>query len=219
MWLPGHLAFSFLLCLPFIVYMKRDRALALVCVGVFALLPDFLHLGMLRAFSHSFFGLGIMLALILVPLALLFRPRAALIGAAVTAAVGHLLADLYVGSIWPFYPWVDEWVQLHEFNTAFDIQVEVILSAVAIAALVFLRPWSALRAVKKYDQRERGLAVVLSAPLAAMAGLQGIYFIIVSRGPGLDLYRSALAASFALAFLAVLAILLLALSGRNNYAH
>jgi hypothetical protein len=211
MWLPGHLAFSFILCLPFLVYLKRDRALAFACVGVFALLPDFLHIGMLRAFAHSFLGLGAMLAATLVTLALLFRPRAAIIGAAVLAATAHLMADLYIGSIWPLYPWSDEWLQFHEFNTAFDIRVEVVMFSVALLFLLFLRPWEAVRSVRSFDRRENGLLIALSAPLAAMAGLQGAYFLIVSQGPGLDVYRSALAASFTFTLLAALLLLIVGL--------
>ncbi len=215
MWLPGHLAFSFLICLPFIVYLKRERALALACLGTFALLPDFLHLGMLRAFTHSFFGLALMLAVTLVPLIVLFRPRPAIIGLALLAAGAHLLGDLYIGSIWPLYPWSDEWFQLHEFNTAFDIRVEVILFSIsALILLVALRPWDALRSVRSYDQKERRLLLVLSVPLGAMAGLQAIYFAIVSRGPGLDLYRSLLLVFFALTFLVAVLLFLAALPRR-----
>jgi len=208
MWLPGHIAFSFLLCLPLIIYMKEDRALALAAVATFALLPDFLHLGMLRAFGHSFFGLGIVLAATLVPLAILFRPRPALLGAAVLAAVGHLIADLYIGSIWPFYPWTMEWVQFHQFNTPFDIRIEVILSIIALAVLLALRPWDELGAVRGLDRRGRGLAFVLAAPLAAMAGLQGAYFVVVSSGPGLDIFRAALIGFFAATFLMAMVLLI-----------
>jgi hypothetical protein len=215
MWLPGHLAFSFLVCLPFIIYLKKERALALVCLGAFALLPDFLHLGMLRAFTHSLLGLTVLLTAALLVLIVLFRPRPAIVGLAIAAASAHLLADLYVGSIWPFYPWSDEWFQLHEFNTPFDIRVEVVLFAIsALTVLVLLRPWEAVRSIRSYQPRERDLLLVLTIPLGAMAGLQAVYFAIVSQGPGLDLYRSLLLAFMAVAFLAAVLLFLIALQQR-----
>lgn len=217
MWLPGHLAFSFLICLPLIVYLKRERALALACLGVFALLPDFLHLGMIRAFAHSILGVAILLTISLIVLVVLFRPRPAIIGVAILAAGAHLLADLYVGSIWPFYPWSDEWFQLHEFNTVFDIRVEVVLFSIsALILLVALRPWGAVRSVRSYSKREGGMLLLLSIPMAAMAGLQGVYFVIVSRGPGLDLYRSLLLSFFLAAFLFAGILFLAALRRRSS---
>ncbi len=217
MWLPGHIAFSFLVCLPFIVYLRKERALALVIVGVFALLPDYLHLGMLRAFTHSLLGLAVLLAVSLAALIVLFRPRPALIGIAVVAAGAHLLADLYVGSIWPFYPWSDEWFQLHEFNTAFDIRVEVVLFSIsALIILVLMRPWEAVRSVRTYDKRQRDMLLLLTLPLGAMAGLQAIYFAIVSQGPGLDLYRSLVLTFMVLTFLAAALLFLVALRHRTG---
>ncbi len=201
MWFPGHLAFSLLICLPFIVYMKRERALALSFLGVFALLPDYIHLGDLRGFSHSFLGLGAMLLVFLLPLILAFRPRLALVLLAITAAASHLLADTYIGTVTPFYPWDDTWFQVHAFNSAFDIRTEVILFGVAALAIAALRPLDALRSIDSYDRRERGALMVTSALVIAMAGLQGVYFLIVSQGPGIDLFRSLLLAAFAVSAL------------------
>ena len=192
MWFPGHLAFSLLLCLPFIVYLKRERALALSFLGVFALLPDYIHLGDLRGFSHSFLGLGAMLLVFLLPLILAFRPRLALLLLAIAAAGSHLLADTYIGTVIPFYPWDDTW---------FDIRTEVVLFGVAAIAVTALRPLEALRSIDGYGGRERGALMVTSALVIAMAGLQAVYFLIVSQGPGLDLFRSLLAVAFAASLL------------------
>jgi hypothetical protein len=215
MWLPGHIAFSFLVCLPFIIYLKRERALALVCLGAFALLPDYLHLGMLRAYAHSLLGVTALLVVSLVVLILLVRPRPALIGLAIVAAFSHLLADLYVGSIWPFYPWSSEWFQLNEFNMPFDIRVEVVLFAIsALIVLVLLRPWEAVRSVRSYDRGQRNMLLLLTLPVGAMAGLQAVYFAIVSTGPGLDLYRSLLLVFMIITFLAAAVLFLTALRQR-----
>jgi hypothetical protein len=216
MWLPGHLAFSFLLCLPLVLYLRRERALALACIGTFALLPDLLHLGMLRAFSHSIFGLTLMLAVTLVPMFLLFRPRAAVIAIAVIAATGHLIADFYIGTIWPFYPWDMEWWQIHQFNTSFDIRVELVLSIIAVVVLFFLGPIRSWREIKGYTPRERSLTALLSATTAALAVLQGGYFLLVS--PGLIGLRSALLAFIGFTFLAAIVLLQRALGRRPSYA-
>ena len=96
MWLPGHMAVSLLLCLPLLVMVKRERLLALYFVAFFSLLPDFLHLGELRIFTHSFVGLTVMLALSFGILAVLFRPRPVMYVIGTVAALGHLLGDLYI---------------------------------------------------------------------------------------------------------------------------
>jgi hypothetical protein len=215
MWLPGHLAVAFLICLPIIVYVKDKRALALAYVSLFALLPDFFHLGMLRASSHSIIGLAVILAVVVAALALIFRPRPALLLAAVTAAFVHLLADLYVGSIWPWYPLSSEWVQIHAFDTPFDIRIEVVLSIIAVLIFaVALRPLELLRSIKKYDRRARANLIVLLLPLGAMAALQGAFYLYSSLLTGLDIFRGILLLFFILALLAVLAALAAALSPR-----
>ncbi len=217
MWLPGHVAFSFLICLPFIVYLKRERALALSYLMVFALLPDFLHLGPLRYLSHSLIGLGIMLLAVFVPLIIISRPRPALLMLAIFAAGGHLLGDAYIGSIAPFYPWSMEWFQINEFNSAFDIRMEVIFFTIAaLIWLIALGPLRSLRNISYYNKRERRGLTMTSLPVAAISGLEGVYFIIVSQGPGLVGYRAILLAYFVAVFLTSV-ILLLASVRRYNH--
>jgi len=209
MWLPGHVAFSFLVCLPFIVYLKRERGLALSYLMFFALLPDFLHLGPLRYLSHSLIGLGAMLLAVFVPLIILSRPRPALLGLAVAAAGSHLLGDAYIGSVAPFYPWSSEWFQINEFNSAYDIHMEIVFFALAaLIILIALGPWKALRSVSTYTKWERRGLAITSFPVMAISGLEGIYFIIVSQGPGLTGYRAALLVCFAAVFLTSTALLL-----------
>jgi len=142
-----------------------------------------------------------MLLMFLLPLIIAFRPRLALILLAITAAASHLLADTYIGTVTPFYPWDDTWLQVHAFNSAFDIRTEVVLFGVAAIAVTALRPLEALRNIDDYDVRERGALIVTSALVIAMAGLQAVYFLIVSQGPGLDLFRSLLLAAFAVSVL------------------
>lgn len=202
MWLPGHVAFSFLICLPFIVYLKRERALALSYLMFFALLPDFLHLGPLRYLSHSLVGLGVMLLVVFVPLIALSRPRPALLGLAALAAGTHLLGDAFIGSIAPFYPWSLEWFQINEFNSAYDIRMEVVFFVLAaLIILIALRPWTALRNISHYSKREKRGLFLTAFPVMAISGLEGVYFIIVSQGPGLVGLRAVLLACFGAIFL------------------
>ncbi len=217
MWLPGHVAFSFLICLPFIVYLKRERALALSYLMFFALLPDFLHLGPLRYLSHSLVGLGVMLTVLFVPLFILSRPRPALVALAAVASITHLLGDGYIGSIAPFYPWSIEWFQINEFNSAFDIRMEVVFFALAVLMIVIaLRPWTAVRDISRYNKRElRGLFLT-AFPVMAISGLEGVYFIIVSQGPGLVGFRAVLLACFGAVFLLSS---LLSLTSVRRYNH
>lgn len=200
------MAFSFLICLPLIVHLKRERALALSYVMFFSLLPDFLHLGPLRYLSHSLVGLAAMLLMVFVPLVVLSRPRPALLLLAAVAAGGHLLGDAYIGSIAPFYPWSLEWFQINEFNSAFDIRMEVVFFAIAsVIAIVALGPWRSLTSISSYSERERRGLLLTALPAMAITGLEGAYFIIVSQGPGLIGYRSMLLACFMAIFLVTLA--------------
>jgi hypothetical protein len=168
----------------------------------FALLPDFLHLGPLRFLSHSLIGLGAMLLAVFVPLIILSRPRPALLLLAIVAAGSHLLGDGYIGSIAPFYPWSLEWFQINEFNSAYDIHMEVIFFAIAfLIAVIALGPWRSLRSISRYTKKERWGLAITSFPVMAISGLEGVYFIIVSEGPGLAGYRAVLLACFAVVFL------------------
>lgn len=193
MWLPGHLAVSFLLCLPLLVYVKRERLLALFYVAFFALLPDFLHLGPLRVPSHSIIGLTVMLSVALVTLYLLFRPRPILLAIGAVAAVGHLLADLYIGSIYPLYPVSSEWYALHQFNTAFDIRVEIVLSGIALGVLILgfnLR--ELYRSRRGYTRSMNANLYLLIVAFGAMALLQGAYFAYTMLGNPFDPMRGVL---------------------------
>ncbi|HEX2924274.1 MAG TPA: hypothetical protein VHS28_09625, partial [Chloroflexota bacterium] len=125
----------------------------------------------------------------------------------------------YIGTIWPWYPWNDEWLQVHPFNTPFDLRVEIVLFIVAAVIVLALGPLKALRNVRTYNAREGALTAVLAAAFAAMAALQGGYFFIISQGPGLDLLRSALLASIVIALLAAMTVLLFAVRGWSSYAH
>ncbi len=209
MWLPGHLALSFLLCLPLLVMVKRERLLALYFMAFFALLPDFLHLGELRVFTHSLAGLTFMLLLSLGILAALFRPRPVMYVIGAVAAFGHLLGDLYIGSVHPFWPWDDTWYHLHLFNSPFDISAEVALSSIALLLVIALfGPLRLHGSRRQLDQRESRNLYLLGALVAVMALLQGGYYALILYLGGGDVMRYVLLLFFAIPLLYTMSLLL-----------
>ena len=208
MWLPGHMAVSLLLCLPLLVMVKRERLLALDFVAVFSLLPDFLHLGELRIFTHSLAGLTVMLALSFGILAVLFRPRPVMYVIGAVAAFGHLLGDLYIGSIYPFWPFDDTWYHLHPFNSPFDISTEVVLSSIALLLMIVLfGPVRLHCSWRQLDRRESRNLYLLGALVAGMALLQGGYYALVLYLGGGDTLRYLLLLFFAIPFLFTMSVL------------
>ncbi|MCU0861941.1 MAG: metal-dependent hydrolase, partial [Methanomassiliicoccales archaeon] len=138
MWLPGHVAVGLLLSLALmLVGLRRGERLVtlLACMAFFSVLPDYLHLEGLRTFSHSFLGAGLMLAAGIVLLTAFLGWRPWLVMVAAVSLASHLLADAYIGHIYPWYPWSLEIVQHNQFNTLFDVRVEVGLSMVAAVPL------------------------------------------------------------------------------------
>jgi hypothetical protein len=184
MWLPGHLAVGLFVCLfALILYVRKGGSLVLglVYVAFFAVLLDFLHLGEgPRAFSHSFFGAGILLALFLLLLVIIqgWRPWLALI--AVLAVGSHLLADLFIGSIYPWYPWSMEVLQNHVFNTIFDIRVELLLCLFGFVALVFLVAWWPKGlSVETLSRKDLLAIIVLLGAFFIFALAQTVYFLVI----------------------------------------
>ena len=209
MWLPGHLAFSFLLCIPMLVLVKRERLLALYFVAFFALLPDYAHLGSLRMFSHSLTGVALMLLISLAAIAVLFRPRPVMYVIAAVAALGHLAADLYIGSIHPFWPFDDTWYQLHLFNSPFDLATELMLSIIAIGLMIILfGPFRLRRSRRDLERRESRNLYFLAAVVAMVTLLQGAYYALLIYLGGGDVARYLLLLFFALPFLLTSAVLL-----------
>jgi membrane-bound metal-dependent hydrolase YbcI (DUF457 family) len=184
MWLPGHLAVGLFVCfLALILYVRKGGSLVLglVYVAFFAVLLDFLHLGEEpRAFSHSFFGATILLALFLLLLVIIqgWRPWLALI--AVLAVGSHLLADLFIGSIYPWYPWSMEILQNNVFNTIFDIRVELLVCLLGFVALAFLvARWPKGVSVETLSRKDLLAIVVLLGAFFIFALAQTVYFIVL----------------------------------------
>lgn len=181
MWLPGHLAVALILCLPLLLlYRRREGSylLALAYIGFFSVLPDFLHFSNgLRMVSHSLLGAAVLTALVLVVLWRFFGTTPVLVAIAGVSVTAHLLADLYIGHIYPWFPFSTQYAQDNQFNTLFDLRLEIGLSLVATAILVLLY----LSDRKGFDlgaamPSQLGSMLVLTLPLAALSLAQMGYF-------------------------------------------
>lgn len=187
MWLTGHFAVALMLSLPLLLLVKEQRGLALAYVAFFSVLLDFLHSGSLRIVSHSILGWSIMLAALLVLLVIAFRPRPALLAIAAIASFSHLLADFYIGSIYPFYPWDPEYAVIHSLGTIFAYRAEALFIVLAAGTfIVLLRPWTTLRNVRSYTPSQRRNLLVLILPFGLMSVAEGAYFFLFSfrHAPG-----------------------------------
>ena len=181
MWLPGHLAVSFLACTPVLLYSRKqgeDRTLALSYVAFFAVLPDFLHIGDLRIVSHSLSGLIALVSIALVVLSLLFEVRKSQVLIASVAAGAHLFADWMFGHFFPLFPLSQEYESLNTFNTYIDIRSEIAFSAIAIVVFaVLMIPRRAVQRPAVAGRRDIWNFLVLLLPFLAIALLETVYFI------------------------------------------
>jgi hypothetical protein len=220
MWLPGHLAVGFLVCLPAIIaYSRRETSLvmALVYVAFFSNLLDFLHLGDIRPFSHSFFGAALMLGVALLLLVMIQGWRPLLAAIAILAVGSHLLADVFIGHIYPWYPWSMDILQFNQFNTMFDIRMELVLSFVAFVALAaILANKPSKLAVDGYRRKDLRALMALLTVFFVFASAQALYYIY------LDIFHSPSISEFLLSYVFIgviassLAFLMLSISAYKN---
>lgn len=164
MWLPGHLALAFLIAVPFFVWVQRRNEIRtpIVLVMFFAAFPDFFHLGEFRAVSHSLIGLaGLGLIALLVISAFVKMNRIAIL-ASILGASSHLIGDAYIGHIYPFFPFSNIVFQMNEFNTSFDLNTELTLSALTILAIPLIILWDRKRGWTGRTLKERRFLLLLS---------------------------------------------------------
>jgi hypothetical protein len=142
MWLPGHVAVALLICLPlmWLYRAKRDSyLLPLTFIAFFSVLPDFMHFDTgLRTFSHSLIGATVLAVCLLVILWKAFGTGWLLNLIAMVAVYAHLLGDMYIGHIYPYYPFSMEIVQNNQFNTVYDLRFEVLILTVAAVVVIAL---------------------------------------------------------------------------------
>jgi len=213
MWLPGHVAVGFLLSLvAVLLYLRTYKSLLLplAYVAFFSVLPDFLHLGDLRAFSHSIFGAVLLLVAALLILWRIhgWRPLLALV--ALLSLGSHLLADLYIGHIFPWYPWSVEFVQHNQFNTLYDIRVELFLCALAAVPLLYLL--TTQRGASCFDdlgRRDLVASIALMAPFFLLCLGQVLYFVVLDI---IDVFTISSALLLAI-FMGILLLSIMGLTG------
>jgi hypothetical protein len=200
MWLPGHLAVSFLACIPLVLYYcRRKENLTLITpyIAFFAVLPDFLHFEDLRTFSHSIVGLTILVLIALMVLHFLFKIRRAQVLIASVAAGAHLAADWLFGHFFPLYPFSNGYASLNSFNTNIDIQAEVALFSVAfvVFAIIVLSARTIRRSME-LSYSEKWNVVILILPFLGMDLLETVYFLQNMTTVGLGMSRMILLVIF-----------------------
>ena len=200
MWLPGHLAVSFLACTPLVLYYcrkKENLILTIPYIAFFAVLPDFLHFEDLRTFSHSVIGLTILVLMALVVLHFLFKIGRAQVLIASVAAGAHLTADWLFGHFFPVYPFSNVYESLNSFNTYIDIQAEVVIFSVAfIVFTIIVLSTRTIRRSMELNNSEKWNVVILILPFLGMDLLETGYFLQNMTTVGLGISRMVLLAIF-----------------------
>lgn len=216
MWLPGHVAIGLLLSFPFIVISMHGgerKLMALAYVGFFSILPDFLHFSILRPFSHSIIGATVMLVVSIVALAALHGWRPWLAATACISTISHLLADTYIGHIYPWYPFSMDFVQFNQFNTLFAIRTEI---ALITAAIIPFTAILLMKANKLPRSRNEVLACICILGLFNIQGAaQFAYFSVLNLERNFTLSSLILFSLFCLILL--LAFLALIKEGKSHF--
>ncbi|MEM0449183.1 MAG: hypothetical protein QW520_05110 [Methanomassiliicoccales archaeon] len=214
MWLPGHVVIGLLLSFPIIVISLRRgerKPMALAYVGFFSILPDFLHFSILRPFSHSLIGATVMLIVSVVALTALHEWRPWLAVIACISMISHLLADTYIGHVYPWYPFSMDFVQFNQFNTLFAIRTEIALITAAII------PFTAILLMKANKLPRSKSEVLACICILGLFNIQGAaqiaYFYVLNLEENLTLSSLILFSLFCLILL--LAFLALIREGKS----
>jgi hypothetical protein len=133
-----------------------------VLVIFFAAFPDFFHIGDFRAVSHSLIGLAGLMVLAILILSMFVKLNKMTVLACIFGASSHLIGDAYIGHIYPAYPFSNALLELHEFNTFFDLNVELALSALAILAIPLVFLWDSKRGWGSRTAGERKFMLLMS---------------------------------------------------------
>lgn len=211
MWLPGHIAVGILLSsFALLLYASKRGSyiVPLAYAAFFAVLPDFFHFGDVRAFSHSFVGAAILLVVALSGLRLVHRWEPLLGLVATIALASHLLADTYIGSIHPWWPWSMATVQYHEFNSVFDIRAELDLCALALIPLIGLvLAWPKGLRMEGLARGDLQALTALLAPFCLFSLAQVVYYFDLDITANSTLSAQLLLMAFLAALLCSLVIL------------
>lgn len=201
MWLPGHLAVAFLICIPLLLYSRskgEEPILPIIYVAFFAVFPDFLHIGDFRMVSHSLIGLSVLVLIGLVILSLISEVRKSLVAIASVAVAAHLFGDWMYGHFFPFFPISTEYVSLNTFNTFMDVRAEILLFAFAAVVFCIFTVSGHYNFVRiRTDLKTKRGFLVLLLPFLAMTALETVYFAQNMTIVGVSLSRLILLVIFA----------------------
>jgi len=142
----------------------------------FANWPDFMHLGILRAFTHNLFAIALVPLLplgILIALRFVTRFEAVLL---YTASATHMLGDCVFGSFFFVNPLSDAYLGPFQFNGPEDLLFE------SIIGIAFILAFAALEAkpLSTYLKMELSTPkMTLEAPLRAFLRRYGLFLVFL----------------------------------------
>lgn len=193
MWLVGHAALAYLiikagqaLIPPWREGLRprsaRAAAYLFLLIAIFANLPDYGHLRILRPLSHS----AIAIAVIVVVLWWVFRrflPASRwILVTLLVAAESHILMDAFTSQVFPVWPFSPSSVafagSIIPFNSLAEIAFELVLIGLMILQMVFAKDWQASTRtgrglVLKWRMEEGGYRNLLDPTLLALIFLTG----------------------------------------------
>jgi glucan phosphoethanolaminetransferase (alkaline phosphatase superfamily) len=166
------------------VWVQRTNEIRtpIVLVTFFAAFPDFFHLGELRAVSHSIIGLAGLLLIALLVISAFVKLNRILILASILGATTHLTGDGYIGHVYPLFPFSNIVFQMNEFNTSFDLNTELSLSALTILAIPLIFLWDRKRGWTGRTLKERRFLLLLSISVIIMGLAELALFIQMDLG-------------------------------------
>ena len=181
MWLPGHMALSALVILPFIELVASKRIVnlfqALAFLFFFSIFPDFLHIGELRILTHSFLGLSISVVVIILLIWKLSGIDRFLVSIATIASGLHLIGDLLFGHCYLLFPFTMDYFSFNNFNTLLDMRTELLLFILMLPFLILvLKKAKSQTGSINFSPKQRYVALVILLLFMLMNIIQMIVF-------------------------------------------
>ncbi|MDO9537805.1 MAG: hypothetical protein Q7J68_05765 [Thermoplasmata archaeon] len=146
MWVTGHLAFAYLLIIPFYLYKKKEMEPILILnIFIFANLIDAIHIGPLRLISHNLIGTSIFVAFWLL---LFYKINVIKIGYVpilIIAVASHVVGDLLFSGYSLLYPFENQSYVIYGWNTPEHMIVGSLLVFAFLGLFLMNRDYSRLR--------------------------------------------------------------------------
>ena len=175
---------AFLIAIPVFAWAQRKGEIRtpIILVIFFAAFPDFFHIGDFRAVSHSLVGLAGLMLIALLVLSVFVKLNRWTILASVVGASSHLIGDTYIGHIYPLFPFSNAVLEFNEFNTLFDFQTELALSALALLAIPVILFWDRKRRWAGRTGKERSFLLLMSLLLIVFGFAELVLFAQMNLG-------------------------------------